>query len=160
VASSSLFSAQPAGGPEDPRLFLFSGTTILSVVTAGSGKDLLEVGQVVSATRTLKAEFKFPFSAPVSREDAYAHLDFAPQATSCGLCHLAEESDPSHRLARTSVALKPPRSTLLRWEQVQAMAQRCDVEKERERCVRWAAVMNLGDVYPGTFPASFADFIK
>src|SRR6187551_2246457 len=41
TASAGYFSAQPAHGARSPRVFLWSGALVLSVVPEGIGKDLL-----------------------------------------------------------------------------------------------------------------------
>lgn len=160
VGTTSRFSAQPAGGPEDPRLFLFTAGTLMSVVPGGEGKDLLEVGEFVTTSRTLKAEFKLPLDHEVTRDDAYAHLDYAPTVSSCGLCHAQEEPHPAHRVARVSVALRPPARSLVPLERLRALAAACDVDTERDRCLRWQAVFGFGEVVGNTFPSSFTDFIR
>ncbi|MER2560546.1 MAG: hypothetical protein ABTQ32_07510 [Myxococcaceae bacterium] len=160
VATSSRFSAQPAGSAEDPRLFLFTGTAILSIVTGGDGKDLLEVGELVTPSRTLKAEFKFPVTAPITREAGYAHLDYIPASTTCGLCHSAEQAHPAHPMARVSLALRPPARTSVSLEKTRSFASACDRETQRDRCLRWASVFGFGEVVDGVFPAEFGDFIK
>jgi hypothetical protein len=160
VGTSSRFSAQPAGGPLDPRLFLFSDGLILSIVTDGDGKDLLEVGELITPTRTLKAEFKFPLSGTVTRDDAYAHLDFVPTESSCGLCHAQEERHDAHPLARVSLALKPNARSLVPLSRLRQFAADCDAETQRDRCLRWEALFAFGDVTAGAFPAEFADFIR
>jgi hypothetical protein len=160
VGTTSRFSAQPAGGPDDPRLFLFTPGTLLSVVPDGDGKDLLEVGEIVTTSRTLKAEFKLPLDREVTRDDAYAHLDFAPTVSSCGLCHAQEEPHPAHRVARVSVALKPNARSLVPLERLRAFAAACDVEANRARCLTWQGLFGYGEVVGTVFPSSFADFIR
>lgn len=160
VATTSRFSAQPAGGPDDPRLFIFTPGALLSVVIGGKAKDLLEIGELVTDNRTLKAEIVFPVAAPITRDAAYAHLDYAPTITSCGLCHTGEEVHPAHPLARTSIAFRPVARTLMSLDRARALSAACDPAVERERCVAWASVFGFGEVVPGTFPAAFADFIK
>jgi hypothetical protein len=160
VGTTSRFSAQPAGGPLDPRLFLFSEGLILSLVTEGDGKDLLEVGELITPTRTLKAEFKFPLTGSITRDDAYAHLDYGPTVSSCGLCHAQEERHDAHPVARVSLALKPPPRSLVSLDRLREFAAACDVETQRERCLRWQGLFGFGDVRQGAFPAEFADFIR
>ena len=160
VATTSRFSAQPAGGPEDPRIFIFTAGSLLSVVTDGQGRNLLEVGELMTTSRTLKAEIVFPVTAPITREAAYAHLDYVPAATSCGLCHTGEEAHPAHRLARVSIAFRPPARTLVSLERVRGFAAACDQSVQRDRCLAFAGVFGFGDVVEGSFPASFGDFIK
>lgn len=158
--TSSRFSAQPAGGPEDPRLFLFTEKIFISIVPGGDAMRLLEVGEMVSPNRSLKAEFKFPFDKTVTRDDGYQHLDFAPAATSCGLCHGMEEVHPAHPLARTSVSFRPPARTLVSLAKAKTFADACDREQNRERCLIWASVFGFGEVTEGTFPTTFNDFIR
>lgn len=160
VASTSRFSAQPAGGAEDPRVFIFTAGSLLSVVTDGQGRNLLEVGELVTTSRTLKAEVAFPITAPISREDVYAHLDYVPAATSCGLCHTGEEVHPAHRFARVSIAFRPPARTLVSLERVRGFAQACDPAVQHDRCLAWASLFGFGEVVEGSFPGSFGDFIK
>ncbi len=158
--TSSRFSAQPAGGPEDPRLFIFTDKIFLSVVPAGDGSDLLEVGEMVAPNRSLKAEFKFPVDKVVTRDDCYQHLDFAPAATSCGLCHGNEERHPAHPLARTSVSFRPPARTLVTLAKAKAFADACDRAQQPKRCLNWASVFGFGETKEGTFPTEFNDFIR
>ncbi|MBL8936859.1 MAG: hypothetical protein JNM69_20030 [Archangium sp.] len=160
VATSSRFSAQPAGSAEDPRLFLFTGNAVLSIVTGGDGKDLLEVGELVTPSRTLKAEFKFPVTSPITREAGYAHLDYIPSSTTCGLCHSGEQPHPAHPMARVSLALRPPARTSVTLESARRFASSCDRETQRDRCLRWASVFGFGAVADGAFPPEFGDFIK
>lgn len=160
LATTSRFSAQPAGSNETPRLFLITDSLVLSVVADGPGKDLLELGELVGGGRSLKAELKFPFDGPVSREEAYSHLEFSPSTTSCGLCHTAEQPHPAHRFARTSVALRAPARTVLPLEGTRRLAQTCDVTSTRDRCLRWMSVFGFGEVSAASFPADFGDFIR
>ncbi|MBL8921386.1 MAG: hypothetical protein JNJ54_21180 [Myxococcaceae bacterium] len=160
VTTTSRFSAQPAGGPEDPRVFLFLGGVIASVVTSGDGSTLLELGELVTSSRTLKAELKFPVTRPVTRDDAYAHLDYVPASTTCGLCHSGEERHPAHALARVSLALRPPARTVMPLSRARALSEACDPTAQRERCLAFASVFGFGEVVEGVFPSSFGDFIK
>lgn len=160
VATTSRFSAQPAGGPEDPRLFLFLGGVIVSVVTDGDAKNLLELGELVTSSRTLKAELVFPVTKPIGREEAYAHLNYVPASTTCGLCHSQEERHPAHDLARVSLALRPPARTLMPLATARALFEACDPATQHARCLAFASVFGLGEVVEGAFPSSFGDFIR
>lgn len=160
VATTSRFSAQPAGGPEDPRIFIFTAGSLLSIVTDGQGRNLLEVGELVTTSRTLKAEIAFPVTAPITRDAAYAHLDYVPASTSCGLCHTGEEAHPAHPFARVSIAFRPPARTLMSLQRARGFAAACDPAVQRERCLAWASILEFGEVVEGAFPASFADFIR
>jgi hypothetical protein len=133
---------------------------VLAVVTGGDGKDLLELGELVTESRTLKAEYKFPFTGPTSREDGYQHLDYIPSSTTCGLCHQNEERHPAHPMARVSLALRPPKHTVVKLADVRAWAAACDREATRDRCLRFESVFGFGEVAEGVFPDAFGDFIK
>lgn len=159
TGTTSRFSAQPAG-PNDPRLFLFTDGAILSIVTGGDGKDLLEIGELVEPTRTLKAELRFPIEHEVTRDDAYAHLEFSSALTSCGLCHAAEAPSSQHAFARVSDALKPSARTLVPLQTLKNFAATCDRTTGADRCSRLDAIYELGEVKTATFPAAFTDFTK
>ena len=61
-AAISRSSAQPAYWDRSPRLFLFIGDLVLTVVPEGSGAALLEMGEFVDETHTRKAEQVVPSS--------------------------------------------------------------------------------------------------
>lgn len=158
VASSSVFSAQPAGGPNDPRIFILSGPLVISVVAAGAGSTLIELGEAVDEKNSLKAEAKFPLDEEVTREHFYAHLARSESATMCGFCHRREIEHPAHPMARVSLAYRPTPYTLVPLEKLRTLAS-CDLETERERCLFYAALFEFGPVQQGRFPTAYEDFL-
>ena len=86
----SVFSAQPAGGADNPRIFIFSGDLIMSVVPEGEGAPLLEFGERIATARTIKAELVFPLEDEVPLSAAFDRVRYA-DGTGCGLCHRGEE---------------------------------------------------------------------
>jgi len=155
----STISLQPAPSPRSPRIFLFSGDVILSVVPAGTGKDLLEMGQLVSEDRTVKAELKFPIVGQVAPDDPFAHVR-SDEGTTCRFCHPAETHAPEiSPSAYVSGAFSPlPRAQLglETWKQEHAA---CDPAAEPERCAFLRALFDHGEVrgrnFPATVPTAF-----
>ena len=79
-----MVSLQPSLGPRNPRIFLFWDKLIVSVVPDGTGRSLLEMGQLVDVDRSLKGELGFPITGPVDPGTPFARV-FQGQGTSCGL---------------------------------------------------------------------------
>lgn len=158
-ATASAFSAQPAVGKRSPRIFLFSGRLIISVVPAGIGVDMLEFSELTSPTRSIKAELQFPVTQVVDLPAAFARLPFSTIST-CGLCHANEsrvtlEGTPG---AYESVALRPRSDTQVELEDVRLEFADCDAEKEHERCAILAALFAHGKVNSWDFPSEMATF--
>src|SRR5438105_806995 len=73
-AALSTISLQPAPSPRSPRIFLFTGDVIMSVVPDGLGQSQLEMGQLVTADRSVKAELRFPITEPLAPDYPFAHV--------------------------------------------------------------------------------------
>lgn len=86
-AVNNQASAQPAAGPESPRIFIFNHNLILSVVPDGSGKDFVEMSEVVGVFRSLKAELKFPINDIIVSGDAFRTIVNDQGVTTCRGCH-------------------------------------------------------------------------
>ena len=95
VATSSSLSAQPAHGRRSPRIFLMTSQLVISIVPAGPGVDLLEFGEWVEGTRTLKAEIEFPVTELLPPDAGYTRVRRGEMLTSCGLCHRGEVEHPT-----------------------------------------------------------------
>lgn len=104
----SKLSAQPAVGNDTPRIFLFIDNLILSVAPDGKGKDLLELSQLYTDSKSLKAELEFPILENISDTAGFDRIDIGGRS-SCNGCHSAETIDTSitDANAYTSVAIKP-----------------------------------------------------
>jgi len=115
-ATSSMFSAQPALSPHDPRIFVQYDKLTLSFVTQervstivdldtgertyvwdADGIQLLEFSVEVDAGKysplSIKGELAFPVMAELPRNAGYARILVSPGATrtSCAVCHSTEE---------------------------------------------------------------------
>lgn len=156
----SIFSAQPARDEHNPRIFIFLDTLIVSVVPAGIGRHLFEMGQLINDTRSIKAEIEFPVLKPLRSEDAYEHILFTDTLTGCALCH-ATETETSlfgRRRVFISDALRPlPGLNVPIGDLVPAVLG-CDLSVEEERCKMLRALFLYGPVKQAYFPENLATF--
>ena len=67
-STSGIVSAQPAESVHNPRIFIFTDGLALSIVPAGRGRDLLELGQYDTPEESLKGELHMPVDTPVTKD--------------------------------------------------------------------------------------------
>lgn len=154
-ASSNTFSAQPAG-PDDPRLFIFRGDLVLSVVAAGGAQDLLEMSYRRSATRSVKGELLFPIEGDLPLSAPYDRVAYADgHGSKCWPCHGEETVDPlvTHALAFESLIVPAQQTTLVDLEAVRAAHEACDPAEDAERCAMLDALFDHGEVRHLSFDA-------
>jgi hypothetical protein len=158
-ATSSVSSAQPAVGERSPRLFLFSGPLVISVVPEGVGAHLVEFSVLGADGRSRKGELEFPVEADVRPEDPYAQVMFDARGTSCRLCHQEEKPDApfGDTWSFSSRALRPVDSERVPMEAVRAEAQACDAAREPGRCALLRALFQ-GEVREQGFPRGLKTF--
>ncbi len=149
-ASMSVAGAQPAMGPQSPRIFLFFGDLVMSVVPEGEARRTLELSYAIGDRRSIKAELVFPIDQMLEPSAPYDAVELG-SGTSCGLCHGGEsrvtsidfasawasdmfQDDPDQRLSRSFV---------------RQSALDCDHEAEPERCEMFDAIFGHGDVESG-----------
>ena len=161
AATRSTTSAQPAAGSRSPRIFLFSGPLIISVVAEGAGAEVLEFSELDLATeRSVKAELHVPITATLRPEDPFTGFNFGSGATSCSLCHAGEEVAYTAGTARafSSAALRPTDESLVSLPSLQQQAEACDAAAEPERCALLDALFEHGDVRSQAFPEELPTF--
>lgn len=171
-ATDSIFSAQPAVGARSPRFFIFSGALIISVVPSGNGAPLLEMGEVVNETDSVKAEIKFPVEEQLTPAAPYEGLRFNETLTTCGICHAGERVAEGYPTgAFVSEAIRPRDVELVDLEDLEREATACasapgtapeadaeaDPEAELVRCAMLQALF-AGEVTERNFPETFDDF--
>jgi len=141
-------SAQPAESVHNPRIFIFTDGLTLSIVPAGRGRDLLELGQYDTPEESLKAELHMPVETPVTKNSLYGHLRYDENITLCGLCHREERLAPEvgHPNAYISSAFRPRESELVALEAVRAEHEGCDAAADPERCAIYSAIFDHGPV--------------
>jgi hypothetical protein len=154
-ASVSLISAQPSAGARSPRIFLFFDGMRMSVVPAGAGAPLLELGEIREESRSLKAEVLFPVTTPLDAATPYQRILFTPTVTRCGFCHPVEEPDPDITFATafTSVALRPLDSYAVSIDSLANELSICDPTAEPDRCAMLQALFDQGPPVEQPFPA-------
>ncbi len=163
AATSGVISLQPAVGRQSPRVFLFSGELIMSVAIDGDpGSSLLEFGEVVGPTRSIKAEIQFPLADPVTAAAPFERIrDAATNGTACGFCHRDEAAAPNYPNAFASAALQMVVYDEVTVADMRDEYERCDPAVQPERCARFAALLDHGEVeqaaFPGEFPTIFYD---
>jgi hypothetical protein len=151
-AALSTVSLQPAPAARSPRIFLFAGDVIMSVVPDGKGQSLLEMGQLVAADRSVKAELRFPITEPVAPEYPFAHVRDG-DGTTCRFCHPNEEPAPTiGGGAFSSGAFKPVYRAKVDVESLRGERERCDERAEPSRCAILGALFDHGEVRGREFP--------
>jgi hypothetical protein len=155
----STISLQPAPTSRSPRIFLFYGDLIMSLAPEGTGKALLEMGQLVGPDRSLKAEVKFPVTEHLTPDAPFAHVR-SDEGTTCRFCHPNEVPAPEiSPNAFISGAFSPLPRAQVGLDNLQAEHSACDAAKEPERCEFLRAMFGHGEVrardFPATVPTAF-----
>jgi len=154
AATRSMISLQPAVGDSSPRLFLFMGELVLSVAVDGHGFDLLEFGELVAPTRSIKGEIAFPLDDLLAPEAPFARIFDGVDGTNCGVCHADEVTAPRYPQAFVSDALRFPDFEEVAFAVVREAYEQCDPAAQPERCARLTALFGHGPVEAAAFPAT------
>lgn len=159
-ATNSIFSAQPAGGNESPRVFLFSGDLVISVTLGESGIHLMEFGEHLGDGNSVKGELVFPVDAPLEADAPYAHVMLNEHVSSCALCHGDETQVAEYGGARVfrSIALRPRADQVIPLESLREELTLCQTKQEEsERCGLLDALFD-GQLLEQGFPERFDTF--
>lgn len=151
-AISSTFSAQPAVGPDSPRIFIINGNLVLSVVPAGSGRNLLEYGQIINSLESVKGELEFPINANIPGSEPYEQIRNT-SGTTCALCHTAER--PVTGFAGNAFAsgiTRPDPFARQTSTRMRSVASTCDKASDPYRCAILNAVFVKGRAQDTSFP--------
>ena len=148
----STFSLQPADGPRSPRVFIFSGTLVMSVAAGGSASDRLELAEYPSPLRSIKAEIAFPVNAPVPLAEPYDRIRLG-DGTTCGVCHRDERPAPEVSVTKAfeSGVFNPRPQDVVPLPYMQDQAGACDPAQEPFRCALLNALFENGTVETGAF---------
>lgn len=157
VATTSDFSVQPATGETNPRLFILTGGLVLSVVPAGDSSHLLELGEWISTTRTIKAEIPFPIEASITHDTPYDVI-YASGITTCGLCHRNETIAPERAGAYASDAMRPAPQHYASLAVLYSELETCDFVDDAERCRMLSALFDFGPVDEVSFSDELETF--
>ncbi|WP_096326419.1 hypothetical protein [Nannocystis exedens] len=154
AATKSVISLQPAVGESSPRLFLFAGELVMSVAVDGHGFDLLEFGELVAPTRSIKGEIAFPLADAIPDDAPFTRVFDGEDGTGCGICHGSEAPAPEYPQAFVSDALRFPDFEAVAFADVRREYERCDPAVQPARCARLTALFGHGPVEPAAFPES------
>ncbi len=161
VATTSAMSAQPADGPKSPRIFILGPAMVLSVVPSGLGAKLIETGEWVTGTRTIKGELDLPPAGMLASDAAYTKVAQSNQTSTCALCHRAEAEHPSLPGAYVSAAYRPNPGEEVSLAKVTALHDECvAMNDEGPRCELLHAMFDFGAVRQGAFRREVALFIE
>lgn len=160
VASTSVLSAQPAVGRQNPRIFVLAPALVISVVPSGDGAPLVEFAQWMTPTRTLKGEVELPLTAPLTEDAPYTRVHSTFGVTSCGLCHRNEVQHPTIDGGFVSDAFRPEPNTLVPLTELSAMHAACTEEDLSERCTLFHALFDFGVVRQGAFSNAVDLFVQ
>jgi hypothetical protein len=155
VATQGVLSAQPAGGKRDPRIFIIQDEFIISVVPNGPGRSLIELGEYVIPTESLKGELHMPIERPITLDHVFGHLRYSESLTVCGFCHYNERPSTTinHPNAHISMAFKPLNKELILLEDLETEHELCTQKEQLTyRCEIYKALFDHGQVKQGAFP--------
>lgn len=160
LATSSVVSAQPAQGQDNPRLFVVNNDISLSVVTAGESKNLLEIGEITAPDRSIKGEISFPVEAPLTLEAPFTRIAQSAERTVCFGCHYPEVPAVGYPAAGAfeSTAYRPIPRLEINFDYVEYQFTVCDPSADAERCAMLAALFDQGQVSRGAFPSDMPTF--
>lgn len=159
TATNSFVSAQPAVGNANPRVFLRVGELYISVVSAGTGRELMEFGELTSNLRSYKAEIEFPLTGPLEPEMFYEAI-MRTSNTVCAFCHSGETIEEHETLGYTfeSDAYRPNPAYDVPIDDIRLEHELCDPELEPERCAMFSALFDHGPVEYHAFPEEMRIF--
>lgn len=135
-ASFGAASAQPARGIRSPRIFLFSGPFLFTVVPDEEKINILEMGLLTSSNTTVKAELEFPLRQDLDATELARRGFLGDTGTVCGGCHAPEVpfEDPFFEGAYESSVLEPDFTLDASLASVRAFRDECDGTFDSLRC--------------------------
>jgi hypothetical protein len=145
VGSKNVVSAQPAAGPQNPRVFVQPpGGLILSITLAGEASTHLETAEAVAdaAGYSIKGDLTFPLTGCAERDFFADIVTTKYTGTACGGCHAGEyevrkvDGIP----AFASRALKPSSTQRVPMLRLRELAEACSAEDTTERCLMLRAL--------------------
>jgi len=152
-ATTSTVSLQPALGERSPRVFMFYGDLIMSVAIDGEpGTHLLEFGELVAPTKSIKGELEFPVTDALLPSAATERVFDEESGTTCRICHAGESEAPEYDFGFASDALAFRDIEEVSLDALQTEFETCAASDEPARCVRLTALLGFGVVEPAQFP--------
>ena len=155
-----MISAQPAEGETSPRLFFLLPKLVVSAVPSGPGSRVVELGEWVTTSRTIKGELELPVPRGLAPTAAFDRvLDAQRSGTTCRGCHRTEEPYPGLEGAFASEAFEPEPGDFVTVAQLAQLHDACARDADRTpRCALLHAVFDLGEVVQGEFGPDVGTF--
>jgi hypothetical protein len=117
-------------------------------VTAG----VIELGEWVTTTRTIKGEIALPVTTKLTPDAAFQRILQGDDRTVCAVCHRDESTHPSIPKAFVSAAFRPSAGTIVTVAELEAFHDTCTREEdESARCAMLHALFDFGTVTQGAF---------
>lgn len=160
-ATSSKDSVQPANGVSSPRIFVFKGSLIISLVPSGEGSKILEFSELKGDTRSIKGEVSLPVYSKIMPAEPFVRISTGGR-TSCSGCHGSErvEGNVDGAVVYSSLALRPESKNNVPVEYLKTEASNCAFYKEAsERCKVMSALFK-GNVIAQDFPSQMPTMIE
>lgn len=151
-AVNSTSSAQPAQGASSPRIFILKDKLSLSVVPAGAGKTLLELGEVLSG-QSFKGEIRFPVENTMTVNDITQYLSGGASTSSCAGCHLNETKQiykTPNQLFISNI-FRPDEAKRVGQTFMKIQAETCDSVTNKFRCDILKAIYINGQATDSAF---------
>jgi hypothetical protein len=157
VATLNVASAQPAGGRGAPRMFFMLPKLVISAVPDGEGSKVLELGEWMGTTSTIKGELALPVTATLAADAPFERILQGDNGTKCATCHGQEDPHPSIPKAFVSKALRPSNEVTL--EELEELHTLCTTSGiASSRCDFIHALFDFGEVTQGAFSPVVATF--
>lgn len=157
-ATASKLSAQPAGSYGSPRIFIFKGDLIISVVGTGEGSKLLEFSEVVSPTKSIKGEVVLPIENELARTDPFVRINISNRTT-CSGCHGSEQlvNTIDGVAVYSSIAFRPFPQDDVSVEYLRENHYLCQSQKNTsQNCNFLKGLFSYGEVHAKAFPETMS----
>jgi hypothetical protein len=152
-AVNSTSSAQSAVGNASPRIFILKDKLSLSVVPAGIGKDLLELGELY-ASQSFKAEIRFPVEGYINMAGLNSYLSGGAGTSTCSGCHLHESKMSYQNTSGTFISdiFRPDESKRVGKAFMKIETDICKSDVNKFRCDMLKAIYVNGQATDDIFP--------
>jgi hypothetical protein len=149
-AVDNQLNAQPSGGPDNPRIFIFKDDFMISVVPLGGGKDNIEFSKIVNEGKSVKGDLHFPIEETIEDDEIFSNIiNEANDGTVCRLCH-GQESLYSG-LSYSSNIIVPEENLRITKQDLSEEIKKCRTETS-SRCAMINYIYSAGEVSDISWP--------
>lgn len=145
-------SAQPADSSESPRVFVFTGDLVTSLVPSGDGSGVIEFGEADGPEHSRKGEVAVPVQATLAADAPFTKVEHPDFGTICAGCHPDQSDHPDG--GTTSMALAPDPRSLVPVSELRAVAEACRPDARTGACGTLVALFR-GPVEHRSFPSTY-----